>query len=912
SKRSQLTIRGILLDGDWIVDPKRVKTEFYNHFANQFSKPRSTQVKLEFEFPNQLNSEQVEDLERPISYDEIKKAVWDCDIVGAVHEFFASSHFPLGCNSTFITLIPKTHDAKVVKDFRPISLIGSLYKIIAKILANRLSFIISDLVSDVQTAFVSNRQILDGPFILNDLISWCKHKKINAMIFKVDFEKAFDSVRWEYLDDVLKSFGFGVKWRSWISGCLDSAKGSILVNGSPTPEFHFQKGLKQGDPLSPFLFILVMESLHLSFFRVLEAGLFKGININNSLSISHLFYADDAIFVGKWNTSNIKTIVNVLNYFHMASGLKINLYKSKLTGIGVSKEDVDLAASTVGCSTFSPPFHYIGVKVGATMSRLKSWKEIMAKVSSRLSKWKLKTLSIGGRLTLLKSVITAIPIYHMSHFKVPAGILKELESIRMNFFNGTDKSERKMVWIGWDKILASKKNGRLNLSKLVMAPRKLWTFKMLANKGSIWYDLIYAFSSLNKQGVDLLTRLPRGGIESEQYRNLSDAVSDIILPQMHDRWSWSLNASREFSVCSVRNVIDDVYLPKSEVPTRWVKEVPIKINILAWKISLDKLPTRANLSARSLEILTILCPSCNEFVESLSHIFFSCALSRQVMFKVCRWWDLDNSDISSYAEWLFWLSSSRLSNHRKVHQLWAKFIKNNDYAQGYAYASGTVWFLLAYYRCALEEHKGFRNGYTTGMWTRMVLLFSEKFRDKESYVLKYANEDMSLDSWLCFLTACIHLFVSFYQLKSYRSIKFASERLKLCKFTIQYVVGDTTAALIEVSMVDKPNLGYWRRLLAFSKEWGTIRPCFFERCQEWTDKENDPGMKHNLLRLGRKLNEVSILGVPIANNSGRPENTNTRIPKSSSSQSHGCLHFKRKEQVPTLVAKDRSGFFLEG
>ncbi|GKE37130.1 RNA-directed DNA polymerase, eukaryota, partial [Tanacetum coccineum] len=230
----------------------------------------------------------------------IKKAVWDCgtnksqgpdgftfefyrkywnildqDIVAAVSEFFASGKFPPGCNSTFITLIPKIHDAKVIKDFRPINLIGSIYKIVAKIMANRLCSVMSILISDVQTAFVSNRQILDDPFILNELLAWCKLKKVNAMIFKVNFEKAFDSVRWDYLDDVLKSFGFGGKWRSWISGCLNSAKGSVLINGSPTLKFQFHKGLKQGDPLSPFLFILVMESLHLSFQRVMEVGLFK-------------------------------------------------------------------------------------------------------------------------------------------------------------------------------------------------------------------------------------------------------------------------------------------------------------------------------------------------------------------------------------------------------------------------------------------------------------------------------------------------------------------------------------------------------------------------------------------------------------------------------------------------------------
>ncbi|GJZ16276.1 RNA-directed DNA polymerase, eukaryota, reverse transcriptase zinc-binding domain protein [Tanacetum coccineum] len=170
-------------------------------------------------------------MERRISKEEVKRAVWDCgvdkspgpdgfsfsfyrhfwpvikkDVFEAVDYFFMYGEILNGCNSNFIALIPKILDANMVKDFRPISLIGSLYKIIAKILANRLVGVLGDLVNEVQSAFVADRQILDGPFILDEVLQWCRRKKKHAFIFKVDFEKAFDSVRWDFVDDVWEVF----------------------------------------------------------------------------------------------------------------------------------------------------------------------------------------------------------------------------------------------------------------------------------------------------------------------------------------------------------------------------------------------------------------------------------------------------------------------------------------------------------------------------------------------------------------------------------------------------------------------------------------------------------------------------------------------------------------------------------
>ncbi|GKD46852.1 RNA-directed DNA polymerase, eukaryota, reverse transcriptase zinc-binding domain protein [Tanacetum coccineum] len=141
---------------------------------------------------------------------------------------FQVQYFPNRCNPSLISLIPKVIDAKIINEFRPISLIGCQYRIISKILANRLSKVVDELVSHEQSALIKGRQILDGLLILNEIISWCKARNQQALIFKVDFQKTYDSVLWDYLDELLEKFRFGYKWRGWIRGCLQSSKASIL------------------------------------------------------------------------------------------------------------------------------------------------------------------------------------------------------------------------------------------------------------------------------------------------------------------------------------------------------------------------------------------------------------------------------------------------------------------------------------------------------------------------------------------------------------------------------------------------------------------------------------------------------------------------------------------------------------
>ncbi|GJX28013.1 putative RNA-directed DNA polymerase, eukaryota, reverse transcriptase zinc-binding domain protein [Tanacetum coccineum] len=491
-KRRQLAIKGIFKNGKWIEDPHDVKAELFMHFSSRFQHSEGIPPSLDGDMPNHLSLGQSDYLENPFSRDEIKRAVWDCggdrasgpdgftfkffttfwdvikaDVIRFVQEFFLTCYFLKGCNSSFIALIPKITNAKFVTDFRPISLIGCQYKIVGKLLANRLSTVIGSCVSSEQSAFIKGRNILDGPLVLNEIMAWHRKRKKDLMVFKVYFEKAFDSLRWDFLDLVMVKLGFGTKWRKWIFGCLRNARTSVLVNGSPTREFEIYKGLRQGDPLSPFLFILAMEGLHVLTCKAESVGLFKGVSFgHHNMRISHLIYADEVIFLGEWLSVNAHNLLCMLRCFYLISGLKINVNKCNVLGVGVSNEEVSNLAKIIGCEAAKFPMKYLGVPVGGNMARCSNWNAIIHKFSSKLSLWKTRLLSVGGRLSLIKSVLGSLPTYYMSIYMMPATVQKKLEAMRNKFFIGGDLDEKKITWVRWKKCLASKELGGLGIGSI--------------------------------------------------------------------------------------------------------------------------------------------------------------------------------------------------------------------------------------------------------------------------------------------------------------------------------------------------------------------------------------------------------------------------------------------------------------
>ena len=196
-------------------------------------------------------------------------------------------------------MIPKIRGAEDLKDFRPISLVSGIYKLIAKVLANRLKKVMNGLVNPTQNAFVECRQILDASLIANEVIDSMRKRKERGILCKLDIEKAYDQINWSFILKVLKKMGFGDKWVGWIEWCISIATFSVLVNGCPTGFFWSSRGLRQGDPLLPYLFVLGMEALSLMVDKAAEGGyipgyMFKGRD-NTVKQITHLLFADDTL-----------------------------------------------------------------------------------------------------------------------------------------------------------------------------------------------------------------------------------------------------------------------------------------------------------------------------------------------------------------------------------------------------------------------------------------------------------------------------------------------------------------------------------------------------------------------------------------------------------------------------------------
>lgn len=380
ARQSRKSINSLVVYGQLVMDPTAIKLAIIDHFKSFFAKEDKSRPTLRCSNLPKLSRAEATELEVPFSEEEIWEVIKSCDgnrapgpdgfnlaffkhfwpvIKEDVIRFFAEFHetgrLVRGLNAAFICLIPKQNQPESVVDYRPINLIGSAYKLISKVLAARLKLVMPKLLTPNQFAFTQGRQIADCIVIANEVVDFMKKKSEGGFLLKIDFAKAYDNIDWGFLLDVLAAMKFGYKWIKWMRSCISTASLAILVNGSPTDFFSIEKGLRQGDPLSPFLFNLCANGLSCMLNQLLEDNRFSGVRMGPELRLNHLQFADDTLLFCENDFDQVDLLCNTLLAFLFASGLKINMSKSTLIGCNIPDSIVEAVAEFYGWSTGKLP-----------------------------------------------------------------------------------------------------------------------------------------------------------------------------------------------------------------------------------------------------------------------------------------------------------------------------------------------------------------------------------------------------------------------------------------------------------------------------------------------------------------------------------------------------------------------------
>jgi hypothetical protein len=347
------------------------------------------------------------------------------------------------------------------------------FKTITKTIANRIKTVLTKIISHNQSAFVQNRLITDNTFVAFEIFHYLKttNRKNGYVGIKTDMAKAYDRVEWDFLQATLEAMGFPQQLSNTIIRCVSTVQFSILINGSPSKTFRPQRGLRQGDPLSPYLFILCADVLSGLITKAQNNYLIHGVKIvPGAPEVTHLLFVDDIILFCRANKEETTNLKNIISTYQAASGQLVNMEKleimyNKKVPESV-KEDIAQIMHMQRVQSFSK---YLGMPTQLGRYKQQVFNYIIDRIWKKLKGWKEKNLSFVGRGTLIKVVIQAIPTYIMSCFMLPKNLCHQIEKMACNFWWGNNMDKRKIHWVSWKKMCRNKNHGGMGF-------RDTWAF----------------------------------------------------------------------------------------------------------------------------------------------------------------------------------------------------------------------------------------------------------------------------------------------------------------------------------------------------------------------------------------------------------------------------------------------------
>ncbi|KAL0302793.1 UNVERIFIED_CONTAM: LINE-1 reverse transcriptase [Sesamum angustifolium] len=433
-------------NGEILTETQDVTHEFISYFQSLLGGTRTRRVvDLDFLRPvlkHTLTTQEANLLDAPVTESDIKEAFFDIDddsapgpdgytsaffksawpVVGqaiseAVGEFFRTGKLLKQINTTLLTLIPKVSLPSYVSDYRPISCCNVLYKAITKIIVRRLQLVLHLLIDYSQNAFVPGRSISDNILLAQELLAGYNQVRLpHRCTLKVDIQKAYDSVEWDFLLEVLRLLNFSPRFIVLIEQCVTTATFSIALNGAAHGFFKGSRGLRQGDPMSPYLFVLTMEIWStLLRYRVQHSAQFQYHWKCKEIGLLNLCFADDILLFCKAHLPSIQVLKDALSEFAALSGLNVNPEKSQIIISRSVQHDRRLMVEYLGFQEGLLPVKYLGVPLNSSRLTVADCRPLINKIDTRLAGWNQQNLSYAGRVQLIKSVLSTLHTYGLRY-----------------------------------------------------------------------------------------------------------------------------------------------------------------------------------------------------------------------------------------------------------------------------------------------------------------------------------------------------------------------------------------------------------------------------------------------------------------------------------------------------------------
>lgn len=509
--------------GEWVADSETLKTMAQEYFQRLYQLEETTTHRYNISglfplIPNAL----MQALAAPVTMLEVKQAVFDMaplkspgidglhalffqsqwDLIGTtvfkeIQQFFQHGHLNEELNRTVIALIPKVECPQSIKEFRPISLCTTVYKAITKLLANRLKPIMPILVLPQQSSFVQGRSIIDNVIIGQELVHAMRRKQGSKgwMAIKVDLEKAYDRLRWDFIKETLVDAGIPEHIMRLIMQCITTSSLQVLWNGEPSSTFLPQRGIRQGDPLSPYIFILCMERLSQVITQEVTKGRWKPVKMGRQgPPLSHLFFADDLLIMGTTDDRQIELVQDVLERFCVASGLRVSMSKTRIHfSKNLPQHTIRSICAKLNIQKTEDLGRYLGVPLLHRRVTKDTYRFILEKVQKKLSGWAAKSLSLAGRMTLAQAVLAAIPYYTMQSTRIPAATLREVQKHIKNFIWGHSNDHKGVHLVKWETLSQPKAHGGCGIRDLEAQNSAFLmkvAFKLHTEPDSLWVKVL--------------------------------------------------------------------------------------------------------------------------------------------------------------------------------------------------------------------------------------------------------------------------------------------------------------------------------------------------------------------------------------------------------------------------------------